>query len=78
MVLLAIAWSLYNLYPPTSRDLVQVFRERAVNKDATFSNIWYHVVQLQQQRPDRAYATSSTPSAPTTFAGISLSSRAGK
>ena len=55
MVLLAIAWSLYNLYPPTSRDLVQVFRERAVNKDATFSNIWYQVVQLQQQRPDRAY-----------------------
>ena len=56
VVVLAIAWSLYNLYPPTSRDLVQVFRERAVNKDTTFSNIWYQVVQLQQQRPDRAYA----------------------
>ncbi|MEJ5237298.1 MAG: protein translocase subunit SecD [Limisphaera sp.] len=55
VVVLAIAWSLYNLYPPTGRDLVQVFRERAVNKDTTFSNIWYQVVQLQQQRPDRAY-----------------------
>ncbi|MCS7090808.1 MAG: protein translocase subunit SecD [Verrucomicrobiota bacterium] len=55
VVLLVTAGSLYSLYPPTSRDLVQVFRERAVNKDATFSNIWYQVTQLQQQRPDRAY-----------------------
>lgn len=55
VVILVTAWSLYSLYPPSSRDLVRVFRDRAVNRDHTFSNILYQVVQLQQQRPDRSY-----------------------
>jgi len=55
-VVLLVAWSLYEIYPPSGRDLTQVFRERAMNKGtATFSNIWVRVVQLQKQRPDRAF-----------------------
>lgn len=56
-VILVVVWSVYQLYPPKGRDLTQVFRERAVNKsDPAFSNIWVRVVQLQQQRPDRAFS----------------------
>lgn len=55
-VVLIVIWSVYEIYPPKGRDLTQVFRERAVNKsDATFSNLWVRVQQLQTQRPDRAF-----------------------
>lgn len=54
-VALVVVWSLYEIYPPRGRDLVQVFRERAVNKDVTFSNIVYQVMEAQRTRPDRAY-----------------------
>lgn len=54
-VALVVVWSLYEIYPPRGRDLVQVFRERAVNKDVTFSNIVYQAMEAQRTRPDRAY-----------------------
>lgn len=51
-----IAWSLYEIYPPTGRDLALVFRERAINKsDGAFTNIWARVMQLQKERPDRTF-----------------------
>ena len=34
LVLAIVAWSLYEIYPPTSRDLVQEFTSRAENTDA--------------------------------------------
>lgn len=56
LVAFVVVWSLYELYPPSGRDLTQVFRERAVNKsDPVFSNIWVRVQQLQASRPNRAY-----------------------
>jgi SecD/SecF fusion protein len=54
-VALVVVWSLYEIYPPRGRDLVQVFRERAVNRDIGFSNIVYQVSELQRERPDRAF-----------------------
>src|SRR3990172_5283703 len=54
-VVLVVVWSVYEIYPPRGRDLAQVFRARAVNKDAAFSNLWVRVVQLQRERPDRAF-----------------------
>jgi SecD/SecF fusion protein len=55
-VVLVIVWAGYEIYPPKGRDLTQVFRERAVNKsDPAFTNIWARIVQLQRQRPDRAF-----------------------
>ena len=39
LVVLIVAWSLYEIYPPTSRDLVQEFSSRAENQDAAFTNI---------------------------------------
>ena len=30
IVLIVLAWSFYQIYPPTSRDLIHYFQERAV------------------------------------------------
>ena len=50
-----VAWSLYEIYPPQSRDLVQVFQERARGSDATFSNIVWQARELQKGHPERAF-----------------------
>ena len=54
-IALVVVWSLYEIYPPKGRDLVQVFQERARNPDATFSNIVAQARALQQEHPERAY-----------------------
>jgi SecD/SecF fusion protein len=48
LVLVIIAWSLYEIYPPVSRDLVQEFSSRARNQDAVFTNILAEVLVLQK------------------------------
>jgi len=55
LLIFVFAWSLWELYPPWPRDLVLEFQNRAVNKDATFTNILNQVRQLQQQHPERQY-----------------------
>ncbi len=47
-VLCVIGWSLFEMYPPTSRDLVQEFSRRAVNRDAAFTNILSEVAVWQK------------------------------
>ncbi len=59
-VCLPLGLALYFMYPPTSRDLVQVFQERARGADATFSNIVYQARELQKAHPDRAYRNLQT------------------
>jgi SecD/SecF fusion protein len=54
-ILLVVVWSVYEMYPPTSRDLVQYFRQRAVNRDETFAKIYKRAEQLDKARPDLAY-----------------------
>src|ERR1019366_3309263 len=39
LVICIILWSLYQVYPPTSRDLLVEFSSRAQNQDATFKAI---------------------------------------
>jgi SecD/SecF fusion protein len=56
LVVLIVAWSLYEIYPPASRDLVQEFSSRAENQDATFTNILEQLALLQTARPDREFA----------------------
>jgi SecD/SecF fusion protein len=56
LVLLVVLWSFYELYPPKGRDLVQYFRERAVNtRDGGFSNIVANVQVLQKTAPEKQY-----------------------
>jgi len=56
LVIAIVAWSLYAIFPPTSRDLVQEFTSRADNTDAAFTNILQRLAPLQAARPDRAFA----------------------
>jgi SecD/SecF fusion protein len=55
-VVLIVCWSFYEMYPPTSRDLVQEFSSRAVARDANFTNILERLQPLQQARPEREFA----------------------
>ena len=59
LVVLIVAWSLYEIYPPASRDLVQEFSSRAENTDAAFTNILQRLAPLQAARPDREFANLS-------------------
>ncbi|MGA2869439.1 MAG: hypothetical protein ABSF34_09790, partial [Verrucomicrobiota bacterium] len=47
-VLCVVFWALYEIYPPTSRDLVKEFSRRAVNRDAAFTNILSEAAAIQQ------------------------------
>jgi SecD/SecF fusion protein len=55
IILGILAWSIVEMMPPTNRDLVQYFRERAVKRDETFAKIFTRAVELQKQRPDIPY-----------------------
>jgi SecD/SecF fusion protein len=56
LVAFIVCWSFYEMYPPTSRDLVKEFEARAGNRDATFAGIVAQVEPLQKARPDREFA----------------------
>jgi SecD/SecF fusion protein len=56
IVVLIVAWSLFEIYPPTSRPLSGEFVSRADNTDATFTNILQRLAPLQAARPDREFA----------------------
>src|SRR6266853_4110921 len=56
LVVSVIVWSLFELYPPRGRDLVQVFREKAVNRgDTNFTAIVQKAVMLEKAAPDKPY-----------------------
>jgi hypothetical protein len=54
LIVLIVLWSLYEIYPPTNRDLIQVFRQRAVKRDETFAKMFLRAQELQKARPDLA------------------------
>jgi SecD/SecF fusion protein len=54
-VVIVLLWSLYEIYPPKPRDLVEVFREKAQNRDATFTEIVKKAKDLQKVSPEKAY-----------------------
>jgi SecD/SecF fusion protein len=55
-VVLVILWSFYEIYPPTSRDLIRQFSERAENQDTNFTAILQRVAVLQQADTNREFA----------------------
>ena len=57
LVICIILWSLYEVYPPTSRDLVQEFSRRAENKDATFTNILARAELFQKAGTNTEFAS---------------------
>ncbi len=55
LVVLVVLWSLYELYPPKGRDLVQYFREKAVARDPAFTAIFTNALALQKAMPEKPY-----------------------
>ena len=55
LVVLVLVWSIYELYPPNGRDLVEVFRERAVSTDPAFHEIVKKAQELQKAMPEKPY-----------------------
>ena len=60
LVLTIILWSLYEVYPPTARDLVQAFSNRAKNQDAAFKNILAQTAELQKAGTNNEFASLQT------------------
>jgi SecD/SecF fusion protein len=56
LVIGIIVWSLFEIYPPTSRDLVQEFSNRAEKPDAAFTNILTQTAALQKAGTNEFYA----------------------
>ncbi|HTI98043.1 MAG TPA: protein translocase subunit SecD [Dongiaceae bacterium] len=54
-IVLLVAWSFYEIYPPTGRGLLEEFRTRAVQRDAAFTNILTELNSLQSTNAGRDY-----------------------
>ena len=55
LVVFVVAWALNESSPPTSRDLIEVFQERASNSDTNFTAIVQRAKKLQADTPGRAF-----------------------
>jgi SecD/SecF fusion protein len=60
LVLVIIGWALVEIYPPTSRDLIQEFSNRAANKDATFNHIVQTASTMQQAGTNNEFLALQT------------------
>ena len=56
LVLIIVAWSLYEIYPPAGRDLIQYFKERSINHDAEWTNILQRAEALRLSAPERGFS----------------------
>jgi SecD/SecF fusion protein len=56
LVVLVLGYSIHELIPPTSRELVQEFADRAVNTDTNFTAIVERARKLQAENPTRPFA----------------------
>jgi len=57
---LLVAWALYELYPPTPRDLVQTFRDQAELTDTNFDAIVTRALALQQKNTNEPFLNLRT------------------
>jgi SecD/SecF fusion protein len=55
IILFLVGWSVYEIYPPTGKNLIQHFDERARNRDAALTNILSKARELDQRNPARTY-----------------------
>jgi SecD/SecF fusion protein len=55
-LLVILLWSFYEVYPPTSQDLLKAFADRAENQNATFTNILQEAETLQKAATNSEFA----------------------
>ncbi len=56
LVLFVTLWALYELHPPTDRNLIDVFEQRATKKDAAFNAIVAKARELDKAAPERNFS----------------------
>ncbi|HSY20114.1 MAG TPA: protein translocase subunit SecD [Candidatus Acidoferrales bacterium] len=56
VVICVVCWSLYEVYPPTSRDLVAEFASRGLNQDAAFKQIVAQATDMQKADTNSTFA----------------------
>src|SRR5438067_4454714 len=49
IIVFVVAWSAFEIYPPTGRNIIEVFNEEGARKDANFTNIVQRAQQLQKE-----------------------------
>ena len=54
-IVLIVAWSLTELYPPQGRNLLDEFQRRAEGKDSRFTAIMEQAAALEKDRPGQTY-----------------------
>jgi SecD/SecF fusion protein len=59
-VVCVVLWAFFEMYPPTSRDLIEQFTSRAENQDAAFTNILKQVEALQLTKTNSEFANLQT------------------
>jgi len=55
LVVLVVAWALIEIYPPTNRDLIQVFQEQARGRDENFNKIVQQAREFSSKTNDHDY-----------------------
>jgi SecD/SecF fusion protein len=55
LVLFLLCWAAYSIFPPSSRDLVEVFAENGANRDTNFTAIVTRARQLEKAQPAHSY-----------------------
>jgi SecD/SecF fusion protein len=55
IIVAVLIFAIAEIYPPTNRDLIQVFQEQARGRDETFNKIVQHARELSKARPDHDY-----------------------
>ena len=56
LVVFVVGWSLWEIYPPSSRNLITEFQEKAFKRDADFTNIVQRAKALEAERSNRTFA----------------------
>jgi len=55
LILLVLTWSVWELYPPKNRNLIDVFEEEAIHRDTNFTTIVAHARELDKARPNQTF-----------------------
>ena len=56
LVLFVTAWAVFEIYPPSDRNLIDIFEERATQKGTNFNAILAKARELDKQFPERNFA----------------------
>ena len=66
LTIFIVTWAVFEIYPPTGRSVVEVFKEQARTRDATFTNILQRVEEMERNFPSAILPISRKPRGPTT------------